>query len=103
MSFCDILPFLTSNLAKTTNDFEKGIQTWYERPIADHIWGHFKDHFENAREVLKKICGRDMQNTAFQHVNFIANEVRADIAHTRDSIMEALAEREDTTNNRWKC
>ena len=38
-----------------------------------------------------------MRNSAFQQVNFIANKVRADIARTRDSIIEALAER-DTDN-----
>ena len=81
-------------IIKNTNDFENAINAWYERPALEHTWDNFKNHFDEAREVLKKVRGSDMRNTAFQQVTFIANEVRADIERTRDSIIEALAERE---------
>ena len=78
-------------IIKNSNDFENGIEQWYERPVVEHTWDNFKTHFEEAREKLKKIRGSDMRNSAFQHANFVANEVRADIARTHDSIMQALA------------
>ena len=78
-------------IIKNTNDFEKGIQTWYERPVAEHTWQNFKTHFDTARELLRKIRGVDMQNSAFQQANLVAEEVRADIARSEQTILEALA------------
>ena len=78
-------------IIKNSSDFENGIEQWYERPVVEHTWDNFKTHFEEAREKLKKIRGSDMRNSAFKHANFVANEVRADIARTHDSIMQALA------------
>ena len=85
---------ISLKIIKNTNDFENAINAWYERPALEHTWANFKTHFDEARELLKKVRGSDMRNNAFQQVNFIANEVRADIERTRDSIIEALAERE---------
>ena len=78
-------------IIKNTNDFEQGIQDWYGRPAAEHTWQNFKTHFETARELIKQIRGADMQNSSFQRANMVAQEVRADIARTEQSILQALA------------
>ena len=78
-------------IIKSTNDFEQGIQTWYGRPAAEHTWQNFKTHFEEARELLRKIRGVDMQNSTFQHANIVAEEVRNDIARSEQTILQALS------------
>ena len=83
-------------IIKNTNDFEDGINKWYNRPAAEHTWENFKTHFENARELLKQIRGADIQHSSFQQANFVANEVRAEIAQTHASILQALAENQTT-------
>ena len=40
-------------LIKNMNEFEKGLETWYARPIAEHIWLNLKDHFLEAQEILR--------------------------------------------------
>ena len=69
-------------IIKNTNDFEDGITDWYKRPVAEHTWDIFKQHFEDARELLRKIRGTDMTNTAYHQANLVANSVRFDMART---------------------
>ena len=89
-------------IIKNTNDFEQGIEKWYARPVGEHTWTNFKTHFEEAREMIKKVRGADMRNSAFQQVNFVANEVRAEIAQTQESILQAIAENQTATNSEYE-
>ena len=77
-------------IIKNTGDFEQGLREWYSRPSVEHTWQNFIDHFEEARELLRQIRGVNMQNTAFQQANFMAEEVRADIARSEQVILQAL-------------
>ena len=41
-------------IVKNTNDFEVALLDWYQRPVADRTYDNFKDHFEEARDLLKE-------------------------------------------------
>ena len=83
-------------IIKNTNDFEDAINKWYSRPAAEHTWNNFKNHFEDARELLKKVRGENMQTSSFQQANYVANEVSARIAQTQESILQAFAAQQQT-------
>ena len=78
-------------IIKNTHDFEDGIKDWLRRPVADHTWANFKTHFEAARELLRKIRGADMANTAYHQANLIANSVRNDMEHTEQNLLQSIA------------
>ena len=83
-------------IIKNTNDIEDAINKWYSRPAAEHTWNNFKNHFEDARELLKKVRGENMQTSSFQQANYVANEVSARIARTQESILQAFAAQQQT-------
>ena len=42
-------------LIKKSHDFERGLETWYAHPVAEHTWVNLKDHFRAAHRLLKKV------------------------------------------------
>ena len=42
-------------LIKNTHDFEKGLDNWYDRPIVEHTWANFQEHFTRAQQNLRRV------------------------------------------------
>ena len=63
-------------LIKNFNDFEKGLETWFDLATAAQTWPRFKTHFETERASLRKVRGITMRNTAHhQQANAITGKV----------------------------
>ena len=76
------------HLIKNTRDFETALGEWNRKPQEEKTWGLFKDHFQDAQQVLKDIRGPTMQQSGFHHANFLASEIREEI---RESQIQMLA------------
>ena len=78
-------------IIKNSNDFEDGIKEWLTRPVLEHTWANLKTHFEDARELLRKIRGPSMTNTAYQQANLVAYTLCYDMACTKQNLLQLVA------------
>ena len=76
------------HLIKNTRDFETALGEWNRKPQEEKTWGLFKDHFQDAQQVLKDIRGPTMQQSGFHHANFLTSKTRDQI---RESQIQMLA------------
>ena len=74
---------------KKTNDFEEALGTWYTRPLVEHSYINFKEHFTTAQRKLKKIRGTRLRDTKFHQANQVS-ELRADFDRLRDELVSGL-------------
>ena len=88
-------------LIKNFNDFEKGLTSWFERPILEHTLANFKVHFEREYQALRRVRGITMKNTAyFQNANAMTSvletikqervEMIQEVKNTEEKIMRAM-------------
>ena len=93
-------------LIKNFNDFEKGLTSWFERPLAQHTIPNFKTHFEREYVALKRVRGTTMRNTAyFQQANAITTvlesmkqerlEMIQEVKNSETKIMRAMQMTQD--------
>ena len=73
-------------IIRNTNDFEDGLRKWYDHPNAEHTWDNFKTHFEEARELLKKLRGEDFHSHMFHQANAIAEVLRHDMENQQETL-----------------
>ena len=52
------------------------------------MWETFKDHFQDAQQMLKDIRGSTMKQAGYHHANHLAAEIRQEL---RESQMQMLA------------
>ena len=61
------------NLVKQFNNFEKGLVSWFERPIGEHTLINFKAYFKREYQTLRGVRGTTMRNPAdFQQPNALS-------------------------------
>ena len=60
-------------------------------PTKEHTWANFKLHFEAARELLKRVRGPNMTNTAFQQANMVAESIRHDMYRQEQNLLNSIA------------
>ena len=61
-------------LIKNFNDFEKGLISWFERPVGEHTLINLKTHFEREYQALRRVRGTTMRNAAyFQQANALTS------------------------------
>ena len=54
-------------LMKNMQEFDKGLNKWYDLPEIDRTWLPFKTHFANAQEHLCRVRGPTMQSGALNN------------------------------------
>jgi len=94
-------------LIKNFNDFEKGLISWFERPVGEHTLINLKTHFEREYQALRRVRGTTMRNSAyFQQANALSSvmkqfeEERALIlAEVKDSEYKILQAMQVSDNN----
>ena len=81
-------------LIKNFNDFEKGLTSWFELPIADHTLINFKTHFEREYLALRRVRGNTMRNTSyFQQANSMSTMMQT-MKEERDLILHEVKDSE---------
>jgi len=64
-------------LIKNFNDFEKGLISWFERPVGEHTLINLKTHFEREYQALRRVRGTTMRNAAyFQQANALSSVLK---------------------------
>ena len=82
------------NLVKQFNNFEKGLVSWFERPIGEHTLINFKAYFEMEYQALRRFRGTTMRNTAYyQQVNTLYTVVQT-IKEEREKILTEVKDSE---------
>ena len=73
-------------LIKCFSDFEKGLISWFKRPVVEHTLINLKILFEIEYQALRRVRGTKMRNTAyFQQANALS------------SVMEKIKEERELT------
>ena len=79
------------HLIKNTNDFEKGLNDWYDKPIIDHNWLNFQDHFTWAQQNLRRVRGPSMQSSIMiNQANAISQSLMRNMQDEKDVFMDAV-------------
>ena len=78
------------DIVRRTGDFEKALMEWLTRPIAQHTWINFKQHFSTAYRELKRIRGPTMRNSAFHQVNQVVEQLNDNFHQIRDEIIQSV-------------
>jgi hypothetical protein len=63
------------NTIRKTNEFERALTEWFNRPEAEKTWLNFKKHFTQALRELKRIRGPTLRSTAFHQAHQMAEEL----------------------------
>ena len=81
-------------LIKNFNDFEKGLVSWFERPVVAHTMLNFKAHFEREYQALKRVRGTTMRNTSyFQQANNMLTVIQT-MEEEREQILTEVKDSE---------
>ena len=81
-------------LIKNLNDFEKGLTSWFERPVQEHTLLNLKTHFEREYQALRRVRGNTMRNTAyFQQANNMATMMKS-MKEERELILNEVKDSE---------
>ena len=81
-------------LIKKFNDFEKGLVSWFERPVVEHTMLNFKAHFEREYQALKRVRGTTMRNTSyFQQANNLSTVIQT-MKEEREQILTEVKDSE---------
>ena len=75
-------------LIKNTRDFETALGEGNKKDLQDKMGETFKDHFQDAQQMLKDIRGSTMKQAGYHHANHLAAEIRQEL---RESQMQMLA------------
>ena len=51
------------------------MRTWHQRLAVDKTWINFKTHSEDEHNILHRVRGATMRNTAFHQANMLATQV----------------------------
>ena len=79
-------------LIKNMCDFEKGLTTWYDLPLADQTWIRFKTHFNTAQNSLRRVRGPTMQSGILsQQANILSTKIMSEIQHERTEYLNAVS------------
>ena len=76
-------------LIRKTNDFEKGLTTWYNRHPTLQTYRDFKIHFTAAKKELKKVRGKRMNQTSFHQANQVT-QLQTELATMRDELVSSI-------------
>ena len=81
-------------LIKNFNDFEKGLISWFERPVPEHTLINLKTPFEREYQALCRVRGNTMRNTSyFQQASNISTMMQT-MKEERDLILTEVKESE---------
>ena len=76
-------------LIKNFNDFDRGLTSWFERPIEQHTFSNFKSHFEREYQALRKVRGPTMKSAIYlQQANAIASVLKTIKSENMDILNE---------------
>jgi len=78
------------DIVRRTGDFEKGLIGWLARPVVEHTWPNFKQHFNAAYRKLKRIRGPAMHSTAFRQAHQVVTDLSRDFTQMRDEVMAVM-------------
>ena len=81
-------------LIKNFNDFEKGLTSWFERPVIEHTLINFKTHFEREYLALRRVRGNTMRNNSYyQQANSMSTMMQT-MKEERDLILHEVKDSE---------
>ena len=82
-------------LIKSFNDFEKGLVSWFERPVGEHTLINLKTHFDREYQALQRVRGITMRNTVlFQQANALSS-VMEKMQEERELILNEVKDSEN--------
>ena len=73
-------------ILKDSGAFTEGLKQWYQKPIAEHTWEQFKNHFQDELKKLKKVLGPQMRGTPYHTANLISEEIRKEILDIKNEV-----------------
>lgn len=77
---------------KSTHNFTDGLKEWYQLSAANQTWITFKQHFQNARELLRKLRGEEMTSELVQQANQHSESLREDMRRTEANLINVVRE-----------
>ena len=86
-------------LIRNTHDFQDGLKSWYDTPIANQTWMNFKMHFEDEHDKLKLIRGETMKHAGFHQANHVASQVMEEVQSVQHSVLQLLQCQETNKEN----
>lgn len=60
---------------KNTNDYVRGLSDWYNLP-PNQTWLTFKQHFQQTKLNLRKVCGARMRDTSYHGANQLSEDLQ---------------------------
>jgi len=63
---------------------------WLARPVVEHTWPNFKQHFNAAYRELKRIRGPAMRSTAFHQAHQVAADLTQNFHQMRDDVIGTM-------------
>ena len=78
------------------------MRTCHQRPAVDKTWINFKTCFEDDHNILCRVRGATMKNTAFHQENILATQVLEEVKDVKAMVWEAFQELYLRDNNTSK-
>jgi hypothetical protein len=78
---------------RRTNEFDRALTDWFNRPANEKTWTIFKQHFTRALRELRRIRGPTLRSTAFHQAHQMAaelNTMNTNFNRLQDTVVKSV-------------